>query len=623
MPGAYPSSKFFQCVVLLTALTAAASSAADSTNSDVLSDSAAEDPQAQNSSQLADAILQDRSIAGRVLGGDDAQEGEWPSMVALVRVGNRPLASRLFCGGTVVAERWVLTAAHCLFTTGGFIENPSSIRVVADVLDLRDDDFADEVIVSNIFVHPEYDNTIGLPPNDIALLELATAVSAPPSKLFAGDTTLYTGSLGFIVGWGATAFVNNVGTDLPGRLQDATVPLVSLETCNDPVAYNGIVTSRQLCAGFEEGGIDTCSGDSGGPIFIIENGEVAQVGITSFGDGCGLPDRYGIYTDVSQFISWIGNFIEVPAQSDDLIAMFEARDLGLSTGGSTSGDSVSGGSAGGSSDGGFLGAFQPLSALVLGLMVVLRRFTAPLKAKTLLSAASVLLLLTGCSVSSATTKTDNALALAGTNDDNSAASLTSNEDVSVALATAKEGTSVSSAAPKEVAVQSLTENSAMLEFNEQSGRPGIGELMLGQSRDTAMAAIAQWPVAQANCQAQQTGLKGTGRAFYKETCVFASESAYDVSELAVQQVTLQFLDETVIGLKLVAVGEVMNPLIEQLNARYQQSDTAARPFEWASTSKDAIRLMTATAGEQDNLTQVSVELIDASTDGRLPGMFEL
>jgi len=555
MPGACPRFSFVQIIVLLAALAAGAVSAAESADA-----------------QARDSIIKEPSIAARVLGGDNAQEGEWPSIVALVRFGNRSLSDRIFCGGTVVAKRWVMTAAHCLHTTAGQIERPSSMRVVAGITDLRDDNFVEEVIVTNIFIHPEYDNDINLPPNDVALLELATDVDAPVATLFTGDASLYTESLGYIVGWGATEFVDDVGTNLPSRLQDATVPLISEATCNLPESYGGIVTSKQICAGYVEGGIDTCSGDSGGPLFIIENGQIVQIGITSFGDGCGLPGKFGIYTDVAQSIPWLGNYISVPAQSDALITRFEARELGLIYE---------------EEDDKFLGAFQPLSVLMLSMMLVLRRMSISgrlhsLRLKTSLCVATVMLLSTGCSVSSATTK-DN--------------------------------------------LTNITmENAAVLELSEHAGRPGVGDITLGQDREVAIAALRQLPVLEARCEGKKTGLKGSGRAFIKEACLYEADTAqspYYLAELALQSVTVQFLDERVVGLRIELAGASMTTLIDRINGQYQQLESAPRPFEWESEHNDAIRLMTSTSAEQEDLSNITLEFVDATIDGRLPAIFEL
>ena len=266
---------------------------------------------ASNISFGADAIYNPSTIQSRVFGGGDAEIDAWPSMAGIVVSGNFPLEDRFFCGGSVIADRWILTAAHCMFNPLGSEIEPVEIRVVVGINDLLDAT-ADERIVSNIFVHPQYNAGGGTLQNDIALLELANAVSVPVSTMFAGDTESLSDSLAHIAGWGATGVSQTNGSEIyPNLLQDASVPIVPLARCNSAESYQGGVLDTQVCAGYEEGGIDSCVGDSGGPLFVIENGVQVQVGITSFGNGCGLPNFYGVYTNVSAFRTWIGSYVEV------------------------------------------------------------------------------------------------------------------------------------------------------------------------------------------------------------------------------------------------------------------------------------------------------------------------
>jgi len=258
-----------------------------------------------------DAIFNESSIQNRVYGGGDAEPGSWPSMAAIVSTGPFPLEDRFFCGGSVIGDRWILTAAHCMFDPFGAQSQPSEIRVVVGINDLQDET-AEEAVVTNIFVHPQYNDASGILRNDIALLELANVVAAPGTILFAGNPESVSDSMGFIAGWGATGVDPDNGSEIyPNLLQDASVPLVPLQSCNSPESYQGGISDTQVCAGFSTGGIDSCVGDSGGPLYLIQNGEQVQVGITSFGNGCGLPNFYGVYTNISSFRAWIASFIAV------------------------------------------------------------------------------------------------------------------------------------------------------------------------------------------------------------------------------------------------------------------------------------------------------------------------
>lgn len=261
------------------------------------------------------SIVQPPSLAARILGGADAEEGAYPSMVALVQSGNSALQGRLFCGGTVVSQQWILTAAHCVHTTSNREMVPSSLRAVVGINDLVLDTPDREYEVARIIVHPDYDASQDLPPNDIALIELIDSVEVNSVTLFGGETNDYEGQLGVIAGWGATEITEDNSFVYPSALQDAVVPLVTDDQCNDPESYDGLIQTEHLCAGYVEGEIDACVGDSGGPLFLTIEGTRRQVGITSFGAGCGLPFFYGIYTDITYYISWLAQYIDVPDET--------------------------------------------------------------------------------------------------------------------------------------------------------------------------------------------------------------------------------------------------------------------------------------------------------------------
>jgi len=261
-----------------------------------------------------DTSVPDAVIGGslRVIGGAVASQDQWPSIVALVRVGRGSPADRQFCGGTVIAPRWVMTAAHCLYDLFKRQIEPSSLRVITGVSDLRADTPDEEAIVTNLFVHPSYDHVAQDAYDDIALIELANPVAAPAIDLFAGDTESLARGRGFIAGWGATEFITPRRATYPDALHEAVVPLVPRAVCNAPLSYAGYVGAGQLCAGFAEGGVDTCVGDSGGPLVVDIGGRLEQVGVVSYGRGCAVPLFYGIYTNVSAYRSWISEFVALP-----------------------------------------------------------------------------------------------------------------------------------------------------------------------------------------------------------------------------------------------------------------------------------------------------------------------
>lgn len=297
--------KLLQLVVVKPAL--AIAMVASVSNNTVLAQSTAD--------SQALSIVQPPSLAARILGGADAEEDAYPSMAALIQSGPSALQDRLFCGGSVVSQRWIMTAAHCVHTSSDRVMAPSSLRAIVGVNDLALDAPEREYEVAQIIVHPEYDSSQALPPNDIALIELIESVDVSAASLFGGETNTYAGQLGVITGWGAVEVTEENSFVYPTALQDASVPLVTDELCNAPESYDGLIQTQHLCAGFEEGEIDACVGDSGGPLFLMIDGTRMQVGITSFGAGCGLPLFYGIYTDVPHYISWLAQYIEVPDET--------------------------------------------------------------------------------------------------------------------------------------------------------------------------------------------------------------------------------------------------------------------------------------------------------------------
>ena len=244
-------------------------------------------------------------IAPRIIGGQRAAEGAWPSTVALVRVSNQSLFQRQFCAANLINSRWAVTAAHCLFDNFGTPLDPSALRVAMGFTDLADESDATEVIASALFIHPDYDNSDPAAPHDIALIELAQNTNQPFMRLFDGDVRDVAGDAAIVVGWGVVDFSNPAQPLFPSELNQVAVPIVTNAVCNEPESYNGLIGEGQVCAGFREGGRDSCLGDSGGPLMIAQNGEFRQAGVVSFGRGCAQPNFYGVYSRLSFYKTWI------------------------------------------------------------------------------------------------------------------------------------------------------------------------------------------------------------------------------------------------------------------------------------------------------------------------------
>jgi secreted trypsin-like serine protease len=236
------------------------------------------------------------AMKSRIMGGEAAPVGAYPFM-ASISVRNSNPRDGHFCGGSFIAADWVLTAAHCVRP-----EQAGNIQVYGGSNQLSGGGRI--YAVDRIIVHEGYD-TISQE-NDVALLRLTQRANvATVRPLPAEDAQLAEGGRSATaIGWGYMA----EGGDVQNVLRRVALQIVSNEACNAPGAYAGGITSGMLCAGFRAGGKDSCQGDSGGPLVVSNgNGGFYQAGVVSWGEGCGEPDKYGVYTRVSQYQSWIAD----------------------------------------------------------------------------------------------------------------------------------------------------------------------------------------------------------------------------------------------------------------------------------------------------------------------------
>lgn len=265
-------------------------------------------PASQVSDVRSDAV-QDNGITTQIVGGVDADIKNFPFMLALGRYSDEGFAQ--FCGASLISNRYVLTAAHCLAE-----QTLENVRVLIGSSKLSDE--ARVLLeVEQAIVHPQYVQTkYGY---DVALLKLKERIELKDNFYTIEPVTpdlkelVAEGAMTTITGWGALYFDAPVET-APDTLRVVHSRIFNHEACRKVYAENREVGElqnfeTQLCSGVPEGGVDGCQGDSGGPLLVrgaIEGKERwLLAGATSWGNGCAFEGFPGIWADISVLYPWI------------------------------------------------------------------------------------------------------------------------------------------------------------------------------------------------------------------------------------------------------------------------------------------------------------------------------
>uniref|UniRef100_A0A8C5Q8B3 Peptidase S1 domain-containing protein n=1 Tax=Leptobrachium leishanense TaxID=445787 RepID=A0A8C5Q8B3_9ANUR len=254
---------------------------------------------------LSSPVCGSPKVPGRIVGGENAVDGGWPWQIAVNYNG------RFICGGSLISEQWVMSAAHCfgnsldyysislgMYQLGG--SNPHGVTIG----------------VKEIIIHPLYIATGEK--GDITLAKLSNPVNftdyIQPICIPASTVTFPTGLDCWVTGWGTRSSGGSLPN--PNTLQDVMTPLIDYVQCNQMYVegysmsyYTTIIQEEEICSGYLEGGKDSCQGDSGGPLVCEVNGTWIQAGIVSWGEGCALAGYPGVYTLVPAYESWIKTYI--------------------------------------------------------------------------------------------------------------------------------------------------------------------------------------------------------------------------------------------------------------------------------------------------------------------------